>query len=338
MPGKRSAGLLLSGAVSVALLLLLMRGVPWGDVAGSVARASRPGLALYAAVTVAALWLRALRFRVLLAPPRPGTGPLFLATAVQNCLGDLVPARLASFGSWVWLLVRRLAVAPEPAAATFLVSFVLDFATLGPLLALAVLMRLDAAAGILPAGFGVGWVAALGGALFAASALVILALGPAARAAAGTLGGATAASSRRRALAVRLEALAAALDGTRRAGTLLPAFALSAGIRLAKYVALAALMSALLDGLGVATARPGFWDLIIGISATEIVASLPIPALGQFGVWEGGLVGSFVLLGFERGPATIVAVGIHAITQAFEYALGALALGVIAATKRAARD
>lgn len=339
MRPAKIAGILLPAAVSATILLLLMRGIPWADLGASVARASRPALAVYALSSLAGLWLRAVRFRMLLAPPRPGLAPVTLVTMVQNCLGDLVPGRLASLGSYVYLLVRRHAVGPESAAATFLLSFVFDLMTLGPLLALAALVRLDALAPALQSRLHLGWVVAFGAGFSLAAVVVLRELGPITRAVSRKIRGAATAPpgavrGRRQALAARLDALAAAMDEARSAGTLVPAFAVSIAIRLAKYGSLYALMSGLLAGAGAAGRRPDFWDLILGISATELISSLPIPALGQFGVWEGGMTGALVLLGFDRELATIVSIGIHAVTQAFEYLLGIVALALLAVPGR----
>jgi len=335
MSARRIAGFLLSVAVSVALLLLLMRGGSWAALGASIARMPRPALALYALVSAGGLLLRACRFRLLLPQPRPAAGKLLLVTAAQNCLGDLVPGRVAALGTYVYLLVRRLGVGAEPAAATFLLSVVFEVATLGPVLALAALVRLDA--GGLASTLPIGWIVGAGVGLFLAAAVVVRELAPLTSALARVVRGraldpAPRARSPRQALALRLDALAGALGEARRAGTLAPVFLLSLLIRLAKYASLYALMTGLLDGAGAAGKRPDFWDLILGITATELVASLPIPALGQFGVWEGGMTGALLLLGFERGTATLAAVGIHGIAQAYEYVLGLVALGLLALT------
>jgi hypothetical protein len=264
-------------------------------------------------------------------------------TVVQNCLGDLVPGRLAALGSYVYLLVRRLGVSFEPAAATFLLSVVFDVVTLGPLLALAALVRFDAVAGSLTSKLPLGWIVATGAGFFLAAAVALLELGPITRALSRivrgpAVGPGPAVMSRRLELAARLDSLAGAMGEVRKAGTLVPVFLVSTGIRLLKYVSLYTLMTGLLAGAGAAGRQPDFWDLILGITATELLASLPIPALGQFGVWEGGLTGALVLLGFERGPATIVSIGIHGIAQAYEYVLGIVALGILVLTGRRSRS
>jgi len=329
---KRSrtiAALVVPAAVSTLILWLLMRGLSWQRLAGSVLSASPGRLALYGAIGLGGLWLRAIRFRILLPEPKPAPGPVFLATTVQNALSDLVPARLASLGSYVWLMNRRLAVAAELATSTFIVSFVLDLVTLGPILLLAAAVRLGIAA---PAGgsqLPLEWIAIFGAVFFAASAAATWWLGPLIK----MLGRVPRALARGRRdggwarAAASLDRIAASLEIVRRGGSLARLLAVSLAIRLAKYAALFALAESLLAGAGYASPHPDLWDLVIGVSATELVASLPIPAIGQFGVWEGGMVGVLMMMGFSREPATLVAFGIHGITTAYEYLLGFLALG-----------
>ena len=316
-------------AVSVIIIWLLLRGISWQRLVGSIFSASPRGLALYALIGLGNLWLRALRFRAVLPEPKPAVGPVFLATLVQNALGDLVPARLASLGSYVWLLKRRLAVAAEAAAATFIVSFVLDLVTLGPLLLIAVTVRLGIARPAAGPQFPLAWTAAFGAIFFAVSAAAAWWLGPLVRLC-GRLPRLLARGQEESGwtrIAASMERIAASLEIVRRGGALLRLLAVSLAIRLAKYAALFALTESLLAGSGYAGAHPDPWDLIIGVSATELIASLPLPAIGQFGVWEGGMVGVLVLMGFSRAPATLVAFGLHGITTAYEYFLALLALG-----------
>lgn len=330
-PRRRLGAILAPAAVSLLLLWLLMRGLSWGKLARSVLSASPWMLALYVLLALAGIWLRALRFRMALPEPRPALGRVFGATAVQNALGDLVPARLASLGSYVWIMNRRFAVAGESAAATFAISFVLDLLTLGPLLLLAVAVRLNAASGL-----PLGWISAFAAIFFAASAAAAWWLSPLMRQAArlpralarGREGGAWAR------IAAFLERVAAALAPYRRGGALARLFAVSLAVRLAKYAALYALTESLLIGAGIVALRPDLWDLVIGVSATELIATLPIPALGQFGVWEGGMIGALVMMGFAREPATLAAFGVHGITTAFEYLVALLAFAALLVLSR----
>lgn len=338
-PGRIITAFVLPAAVSLLILWLLMRGLSWGQLAGSILSASPAGLGLYGAIAGAALWLRAVRFRMLLPEPRPSSGPVFLATVIQNALGDLVPARLASLGSYVWLMKRRLAVAVDSAASTFIVSFVLDLVTLGPLLIIAVAVRFGHAAPAGGAPLPLGWTAAFAAVFFLVSAAAAWWLGPLVRAF-GRLPRALARGREKSAwtrIAASLERIASSLEIVRRGGALLRLLAVSLAIRVAKYAALFALTESLLARSGYAGAHPDPWDLVIGVSATELIASLPIPAIGQFGVWEGGMVGVLVMMGFSREPATLVAFGLHGITTAYEYLLALLAMGILLATSKRQR-
>ena len=328
---KRShvlTALVLPAAVSAIIVWLLLRGLSWQRIIGSILSASPIGLAFYAMIALAGLWLRAIRFRILLPDPKPASGPVFLATIIQNALGDLVPARMASLGSYIWLMKQRLAVAAESAASTFIVSFVLDLLTLGPLLLLAVAVRFGIAAPAGNPGLSLKWIAVFSVAFLVLSAAAAWWIGPLTRLFARlprSLARERENSGWARASAF-LERVADSMEAVRRGGTLLRLLAISFAIRFAKYASLFALTESLLAGTGYAAPHPNPWDLIIGVSATELIASLPIPAIGQFGVWEGGMVGVLVMMGFHREQATLVAFGVHGVTTAFEYLVAALAL------------
>jgi hypothetical protein len=328
--GRRALAWLASVAGSVLMVWLLMRGLSWERLLDSLLSAALPGLAIYGVLAFAGLWLRARRFGMLLPEPRPNPGPVLLATVIQNALGDLVPARLASLGSYVWLMKRRLSVTGESAASTFIVSFAFDLVSLGPLLLMAVAVRIFATApdGTVP--FSLPWIAIFAGVFFVASAMVAWFLGPLTRSVARVPR--ALARGRSSGILIRmasfLDRLGRSQEPIRRPATLLRLLAISLAIRLAKYGALFALTESLLAHAGQGIPRPGPWDLVIGVSATELIASLPIPAIGQFGVWEGGMVGVLVVMGFPRESATILAFGVHGITTAFEYFLALLALAV----------
>jgi uncharacterized membrane protein YbhN (UPF0104 family) len=333
------AAFIAPAAVSAFLVWLLLRGLSWRNLVGSILSASPASLAIYALIGFGALWLRAVRFRILLPDPKPAPGFVFFATAVQNALSDLVPARLASLGSYVWLMKRRHAVTAESAAATFIASFVLDMVSLGPFLLLAAAARFGLSAPIGRSQLPLTWIVAFGAVFFAASAMAAWWLGPMVR----MFGRLPRALARGRnnggwvRVAASLDRIAAAMETVRRGGALARLVVISLAIRLLKYASLYALTEGLLAGAGYVAQRPNPWDLVIGVSATELVASLPIPAIGQFGVWEGGMVGVLVMMGFLREPATLVAFGVHAITTAYEYLIGFLALGAMLVLQRRRR-
>ena len=319
----------LPAVVSALLVWLLLRGLAWRRIVGSVLAASPFGLTLYGVIALMGLWLRAVRFRILLPEPKPASGPVFFATVIQNALGDLVPARLASLGSYIWLMKSRLAVAADSAASTFIVSFVLDLVSLGPLLLIAVAVRFGMMAPKGGTGLSLEWTAGFALVFFAASAAAAWWIGPLTRALARlprSLGRGRENSGWTR-VAAFLERIAATMEIVHRGGALLRLLAVSLAIRLAKYASLFALTESLLAGTAYGYPHPNPWDLIIGVSATELLASLPIPAIGQFGVWEGGMVGVLVMMGFPREQATLVAFGVHGITTAFEYLVALLSFG-----------
>lgn len=326
--GRALVAFVLPAAISALLVWLLLRGLSWQDIVGSILAAAPLWLAVYGLLALGGLWFRAIRFRILLPEPRPASAPLFFTTVIQNALGDLVPARLASLGSYVWLMKKRLAVATDSAASTFIVSFVLDLVTLGPLLLIAIAVRFGSA---LPKGealLSMEWAAGFAIVFFAASAAVAWWLGPLTRVfvrlpRALARGREDSGWSR---LASFLERIAASMEIVHRSGALLRLLAVSLAIRIAKYASLFALTESLLAGAGHAAPYPNPWELIIGVSATELIASLPIPAIGQFGVWEGGMVGVLVMMGFPREQSTLVAFGVHGITTAFEYLVALLSL------------
>lgn len=325
------AALVLPAGVSIAIVWLLMRGLSWRNIVGSILAASPLWLAVYGVLALWGLWFRATRFRILLPEPRPAAALLFFTTVIQNALGDLVPARLASLGSYVWLMKKRLSVATDSAAATFIISFVLDLVSLGPMLLIAVAVRFGVAVPAGEARLSLAWVAIFGAAFFILSAVAAWWLGPLTRIfirLPRALGRGRQDCIWERAAAF-LERIADSLEIARRGGTLIRLLALSLAIRLVKYASLFALTEGLLARTGFAQAHPDPWDLIIAVSATELIANLPIPAIGQFGVWEGGMVGTLVLMGFNREPATLVAFGVHGITTAYEYFLALLALGIL---------
>ena len=325
------AAVILPALVSIIAVWLLMRGLSWQRLADSILSAAPLGLAFYGVIALGGLWLRAIRFRLLLPQPKPSSVPVFLATAIQNALGDLVPARLASLGSYVWFMNRRLAVATESAAATFIISFVLDLVSLGPMLLIAVAVRFGIAAPAGQAGFSLAGIAIFGAVFFALSAAAAWWLGPLTRIfvrlpRALARGRQDSIWSR---AAAFLERMAASMEMVRRSGMLFRLLVLSLLVRLAKYGSLFALTESLLSRTGSTIPHPDPWDLVIAVSATELVANLPIPAIGQFGVWEGGMVGALVIMGFQRESATLMAFGVHGITTAYEYFLALLALATL---------
>jgi len=321
--------LTLSLVVSGLLLGLLFSRIEIGDLVQTLRNISRPALAAYAACALAGTWLRAWRYKRLLEPQHVGWGPILLVTFIRNSLVDLLPARLGSL-SYIYVLNKRLGVPFETATSTFILCFVLDFLTLGPFLGLAVLAA------------GLGSSIISGSRLLAASAaffvLILLLLWKIIPLAAWALNRGkrilrALGWQDKRAAGVFDKKSADVIESLRliRAGRVGPlVFLLSFLIRLAKYLAIFLLLIALLRSHGFSPAMPDFWKTILGTSGAELTSILPIKGLAGFGTWETAWALTFQLLDFEPRLAVVSGLGIHLITNLFEYSLGILSLFILA--------
>ena len=133
---KRRKGLLtfiLSVAVSALLLTWLFRQVDMALLRQSLESIHVPALFAFTAFALTGAWLRAWRYKLLLAPASIGWVPILMVTFIRNLFIDLLPARLGSI-SYVYVLNARLGLRFDSAASSFLVSMVLDFLTLSPFL------------------------------------------------------------------------------------------------------------------------------------------------------------------------------------------------------------
>lgn len=99
-------------------------------------------------------------------------------------------------------------------------------------------------------------------------------------------------------------------------------FLLSLLIRLAKYLALYFLLYALLKNHNFSFENLSFWKMILGVTGAEMTDILPIKGMGGFGTWESGWALAFKLLNFDHRIAILSGIGVHLITNLFEYVLG----------------
>lgn len=99
----------LSLAISAGILALLFRaaGSSAAEVAQAVAALGFGTWAAYAAAQVLQGWLRAVRYRLLLAgagvAPLPGRGRMFGVTLARNMFVDMLPARAGELVYWALL-------------------------------------------------------------------------------------------------------------------------------------------------------------------------------------------------------------------------------------------
>ena len=335
MSCRKLISLAVSLALSVFLLAVLFRQIRSEDIGTALRGIHLPGLALYAAISLAAVLLRAWRYRLLLEPGSCGWGPMVLVTMARNAFEDLLPARIGSL-SYIYLLDARVGVAFESAASSFLAAFVVDFLTLGPFVALAVFSAARAGRTDFPAGI----LLALAAGFFLITALIWVKLVPLlttiwrwTEKAAGRLGAADRkgwrlADGKAKATLDSLQALRSRAVG-------LPVLGLSFLIRLAKYASLFALVGAILRGYGLGPAEIGFGRLILVLTGAELTSALPVKGLADFGTWETAWAIGFRGLGFAAGLAAVSGFGVHLVTAVFEAGLGLIGLLLLTGRRRA---
>jgi len=319
----------LSLAVSVLLIALLFSRIETHDFIQTLKNIHRPTLAAYAACALLGTALRAQRYKWLLVPKPIGWGPILLVTFIRNSLVDLLPARIGSL-SYIYILNKRLGFSFETATSTFVLCFALDFLTLSPFLV----------AAVLAAGLSSNIIS--GEALLATSAVffiiifwVLWKIVPLSEWVLRKAGAIFRAFGRQDKRAVRVfeEKASAVIESfkairARKIG--LPVFLLSLLIRLAKYVALFFLLFSLLRSHGFSPALPEFWKMILGTSGAELTSILPLKGLAGFGTWETAWALTYQLMNFDPRLAVLSGMGIHLITNLFEYSLGILSLVVLA--------
>jgi uncharacterized protein (TIRG00374 family) len=117
-------------AVTAVFLWLVLRGVPFADVARDIARADwGVMLALSVPSYVLAVYLRALRWRHLMDPIQSvPTGPLFRAVAVGFMANNIFPLRMGEVAR-SWYLARETGAGVAPVFATVVLERVLDIVT-----------------------------------------------------------------------------------------------------------------------------------------------------------------------------------------------------------------
>lgn len=116
-----------------------------------------------------------------------------------------------------------------------------------------------------------------------------------------------------------------AVESTMSAGVFGSVISLTLAVRFFKYAALLALFYGL-----TRTSFPAIWEMgelkvLAAMIASEMTASMPVPALMSFGTWE---LGGMTLLAYFGAPpqdALITLLGVHIQTQALDYSIGIVA-------------
>ncbi len=315
----------LSGVLSVVLLGWVLRQVP-EDLGTAWRRAASPSALLtYGAISLLGTLLRTWRYRLLLGPWRPENGPLFLLTLVRNFTVDMLPLRVGGL-SFPLLLHYRLRVPWVPTWSCFVWAFVWDTAALAVFLWVAWghLTR------TVP---HTAWLVVLPAGLTVAVAGLLLTPATAWR-------GLMAWAFRRRHRSPLRRGRWALMRALRLGWGLVSAGsvgrtgawglgALSVGVRLCKYWGLYTLYQAYSHRLG-SDATVGFFVFIWTITMAEMTALLPVQGLMNVGPWEAAW--TLALRWVHQGQAAVaplLSTFVHWTTQAWEYTIGGLALGLL---------
>jgi glycosyltransferase 2 family protein len=319
----------LSTLVSIGLLWLLLSQVDTKDVVRTFSQIFIPALLVYVAVALIAAWLRAWRYKWLLQPQPISWPNMFLVTFIRNSLIDLLPARLGSL-SYIYVLNKRLGFPFEAATSSFALAFVLDFLTISPFLVVSVI-----AVGLGTNALSTPALLILAAAFFLLVFLVYWKLVSVARFLLvvfrrllrfGRIEGRAAAQT----AVQKFELTIQSLDSIRRRGKAVPIFVLSLLIRLAKYISVFALFFALLRSHGFSLHDLSFWTFILGLSGAELTSALPIKGLAGFGTWESAWALTFKLMDFDPRLAVISGIGVHLLSNIFEYSLGIASILILA--------
>ncbi len=321
--------IILSFAISAILVWLLLSQIETQDLVQTFTRIHYPALVVYMAIVLVGTVFRALRYRWLLHPHPISWGNILLVTFVRNSLVDLLPARIGSL-SYIYILNKRLHFTFEAATSSFVIAILFDFITLSPLLVFSLLV----------VGFGSSALPSFTLLLLSLVFFILICL---------LLWKVT------QILSFLLEFYKSILDvfkiGEKKWATVSvakiqstvenlfqikkrkifwPLFSVSILIRLAKYGAIFFLLFSLLQSHGFTLQNLSFWKTILGTTGAEFTSVLPIKGVAGFGTWESAWALSFRLMDFDPRLAIISGIGVHLLSNLFEYSLGILAIVFLA--------
>ncbi len=325
MSKKRLLSILLSITLSVFLAGLLLTRITVEDLIQTFSNIFHPALFAFFGLSLFGSVLRAFRYKWLLYPAPIGFGNILLVTFIRNLFVDLFPARIGSL-SYVYVLNRRLKYPFEQAASTFLVAFVFDFLTLSPFLILSMLL----------VGLGTTSTSSLTLLLIASAFLLLIYL---------VLNQIIPLSQMclkvydyliksfrfetktwAKTSIIKIQLTIDELKIIKKRRIQWPVFLLSLLIRAAKYGSLYFLLLSLLHNYGFSLSNLSLWKTILGITGAEMTGALPIKGIAGFGTWESGWALTFQLLDFEQKIAILSGIGVHLISNLFEYSLGILSI------------
>lgn len=301
------------------------RGIQPERVLEILGQSSIPLLIGYIGISLIGIWLRAIRYRILIIAcgEKPEGVPelkqMLLITAVRGMVVDFLPARL---GELIYVaLLKKLSNTSIPSGlSSLLFAILLDIAVLAPVTILIGLI------------IGFPNTTPLKVAILAVAILVVFYIGiryllPI------IMDWINRLKLNQQSLIGKLigfiNDMNLAVQTTLHAGVFLKVFFLSIIVRILKYAGLILLFNAVVSG--------NFPDLEIlstiktlaAIIASEMSAALPIPTLMSFGAWEIGGMTFMALFGAPPQDSLLALLAVHIQTQAVDYGIGITALFIL---------
>jgi len=316
-----------SMVISAGILWLLLQETGPSAQAGLQALWTM-GLGVWVAYALAQVlqgWLRAIRYRLLLAganaDPLPGPGRMFGVTLARNMFVDMLPARVGELMYWA-LLNRGEGVPSKDCVSSMTLSIWFDFLALAAVLGVAVGTPMLGGGGrilllwgcvVIVAVVSIGWI--------------VLFYGP--RGGAWVLEHFPPRIRKWRILSGLerfMNSLSESFQQVRGSGVMGRVTLLSVGIRIVKYTGLAVAFYGVAGVLRPDLVNLPIWQVLIGLISGEGGAALPIPTFLSLGTYEAAGAGALSLTGVAGPAAAVVMLGTHIVSQIIDYSIGGLAL------------
>lgn len=325
MQKKRLFYILLSFVVSTVLIWILLSQIETKDLVQTFSRIYFPAFLAFMAIALAGVVLRSWRYRWLLKPYPISWENIILVTFIRNLFVDLFPARIGSL-SYIYLLNKRLNFSFEVATSTLVIAIIFDFITLSPFLFVSFF-----AVGIASPNLPLSTLLLASLIFFLVICLILWKISQIFS----LLGKGLSFLSRSlrlesqkwvRISSEKIQLIKDHLVQSKKRKILFPLFFLSLFIRLAKYGSLYFLLYSLLRSHGLSLERISFWKTILGTTGAELTSALPVKGIGGFGTWESAWALTFRLMNFDSRLAILSGIGVHLLTNLFEYSLGIAAI------------
>ena len=328
MDKKRAVTFLLSVVVSIGLLLFLLTKIDLSDFIQTFQNIYVPALIGFMFLSVLGSGLRALRYKWLLQPYPIKWKDILMVTFIRNLFVDLFPARIGSL-SYIYILNKRLKYSFEASSSTFVIAFLFDFLTLSPLLIMAIFF-----VGMGTTALSVPIMVLISVIFFFIVFLVLWKVIPLSDLFLNIYAFLLKITGLRKKkwADFSIEKIKSSRDSLvqiQKRKIYWPVFTLSLFIRLAKYASLYLLLFSLLHSHGLLLSAANFFKTVLGITGAEMSSALPVKGIGGFGTWESAWVLTSRLINFESSLAIISGIGIHLISNLFEYALGIISLLIL---------